>query len=159
MIRLGRNVCALAAIASLAALTTAAQADGHISQSTRELVEARQGGMTMSVFTLSALSNAAKGDKPLDGATFPASGLNLFAQSLPTLFGPETAAIEGTRALPAIWEEDSDFAARIGEYELASGELVAAAQANDRAAFTAALARTKNACKACHDSYRLEPTE
>lgn len=157
MVRAVMAALAIGATAALAAVASAAYAFGPEKTEIEDLVAARQGGMTMSVFTLGALSGAANSDKPLTGAAFAAGGLKTFALSLPSLFGPETANVENTRALPAIWEEGSDFAARIAEYQAATAELSDAAKADNREAFTAALARTKNACKACHDSYRLEP--
>lgn len=123
----------------------------------QDLIAARQGGMVMSVFTLARLSAAATDDKPLTGAAFPAGGLATFARSLPTLFAPGTRSSSGhSKALPSVWDDADGFAARIADYQAATGELEAAAKADDRAAFTAALAKTKAACKACHDSYRAE---
>lgn len=145
----------LAAALSLAPQLHAGELETNEAQ---ELVAARQGGMVMSVFTLARLSAAATDEKPLTGAAFPASGLAAFARSLPTLFAPGTRSSSGhSKALPSVWDDADGFAARIADYQAATGELEAAAKTDDRAAFTAALAKTKAACKACHDSYRAEP--
>ena len=140
----------LAAGGTLALAHEDHQASGH------PLVDARQGGMTMMVFTLSTVGRAGEAEDGVARGAFPASGLASFARSLPALFDPETAHVEGTRALPAVWEDPEGFAAQIDEFAAATSELQAAAQADDRAGFTAALARTKNACQACHATYRAE---
>ena len=121
-----------------------------------QLVEARQGGMTMSVMTLTTISRAAESDGPVKGASFAASGLASFAKSLPSLFAAETQAIEGTEALPAIWSDPDGWTMKVDEYQAATQALQTAASANDREAFVAAVGRTKAACASCHASYRAE---
>ena len=125
--------------------------------SVEQLVSARQGGMVMSVFTLGRLSAAANSDKPLSESAFPARGLANFARSLPALFASETQAVENTHALASVWEKPAEFSAAITEYQAATGDLQTAIADNNLDAYSAALARTKAACKACHDSFRLEP--
>lgn len=148
------------ALMALPALLLAAPAslahENHV-HSTHPLVDARMGGMTMMVATLAQVSRAAEGEGSVARAAFPASGLAAFARAIPALFTPETAAVEGSRALPAVWEDSAGFTAQASEFTAATAALEAAARADDRAAFTAALARTKNACQACHTTYRAEP--
>ncbi len=147
---------ALLAAASLLAGGTLAFAHEDHEASGHPLVDARQGGMTMMVATLSMASKAGDSEDTVKRAAFPASGLASFARGLPALFDPKTANVENTRALPAVWEDSDAFAAQIDEFAAATAELQAAAQADDREAFTAALARTKMACQACHATYRAE---
>ena len=145
---------ALPALLLAAPATLAHENHGHASH---PLVDARMGGMTMMVSTMGQVSRTAEGEGSVARAAFPASGLALFARSLPALFAPETAEAAETRALPAIWADSAGFAAQVAEFAAATAALEAAARADDREAFTAALARTKNACQACHTSYRAEP--
>lgn len=122
-----------------------------------QLIAARQAGMRMMVFTMSSVSKAAENeDAPLDRTGFGIGGMSKWSQALPVLFDGSTAPIAGTKALPAIWENPEDFSARIEQFQAATTALEASAAANDRAAFAEALASTKAACKACHDSYRVE---
>ncbi|MCR2833105.1 cytochrome c [Parerythrobacter lacustris] len=120
------------------------------------LVEARKGGMTMMVPTLTAVGRAAEGEGSVARAAFPASGLASFARSLPALFGPDTDGTTGSAALPAIWEDEAGFAAQVAEFQSATAALEAAARADDRESFTAALDRTKASCQSCHEAYRAE---
>ena len=122
-----------------------------------QLVAARQAGMRMMVFTLSSVTRASENaEAPIDRAGFGIGGLAKFADSMPVLFGDATATIGGTKALPAVWDDPEGFAARINEFQSATDALAASAAANDREGFAEALASTTGACKACHDSYRVE---
>jgi cytochrome c556 len=149
-----------AALLALPALLLAAPValahEGHV-HTTNPLVDARMGGMTMMVATMAQVSRAAEGEGSIARAAFPASGLASFARAIPALFAPETATVEGSRALPAVWQDSAGFSAQAAEFAAATAALEAAARADDRDAFTAALARTKNACQACHTTYRAEP--
>ncbi|MEZ5681746.1 MAG: cytochrome c [Erythrobacter sp.] len=121
-----------------------------------QLVAARQAGMRMMVFTLASVSRAAENEEaPLDRAGFGIGGIKKWGEALPVLFDEATAPIAGTKALPAIWTDPEGFEERVQQFQVATTELAATAAANDRAAFAEALASTKAACKACHDSYRV----
>ena len=120
-----------------------------------DLVTARQAHMRMSVLTLGAVSRVGA-DETADPsqASFAAGGLAKFGRILPIYFGWETRMEAGTRALPQVWSDREGFAAAAADFAEVTRQLSAAADANDRAAFTDALASTKAACKACHDVYR-----
>lgn len=148
----------LAAAAAALALGVTAQAHENHRHSTNPLVDARQGGMTMLVANMTALGRAAEaeGVEAVGKAAFPASGVASFARSLPALFGPDTKDVAGTGALPAVWEDPTGFAAQVAEFQAATAAVEAAARANDKAAFTESLARTKAACQSCHTAFRAE---
>jgi cytochrome c556 len=118
------------------------------------LVNARQGGMAMSVAALGAVSSGLANKAPAKSYALPATGLAHFAQSLPALFDPRTQGLGPTEASPAIWTDAAGFAARVEQYRTATGQLLAAVNADDPAATAAALASTKAACKACHEAYQ-----
>jgi cytochrome c556 len=62
-------------------------------------------------------------------------------------------AIDGTRAMPMIWENLDDVLAKWSGF----GEAAAALQtvaATGQGALGPALGELGNACKACHDDYR-----
>lgn len=152
-----RKMILPAAVAALA-LGVAAQAHENHKHSTDPLVDARQGGMTMLVANMAALSRAETAPEAdaITRTAFPASGIAAFARSLPALFAAETKDVADTRSLPAIWDDGEGFAAQVAEFQAATASVEAAAGANDKAAFSEALARTKAACQSCHDSYRAE---
>lgn len=120
------------------------------------LVNARQGGMAMSVGALGAISAGVEKKAPARSYRLAANGLAHFAAALPALFDARTAAIEGTGAAPAIWTDKAGFAARAAQYRDAAAALSTAVAADDAAGIAAALASTKGACKACHDSYQTK---
>ena len=140
---------------AIGAASLAVAHEDHM-HSTNPLVDARQGGMTLMVANLGLLGQATEGEGTIKRAAFPASGLASFARAMPTLFGADTADTPNTKAKPAIWEDPAGFKAQTDDFIAATSELHAAARADDREAFTAALDKTKAACKACHDVYRAE---
>ncbi len=152
-----RKTILAAAFAALA-LGVAVQAHENHQHSTNPLVDARQGGMTMLVANMAALSRAdgATEADAIARAAFPASGVAAFARSLPALFGSDTKDLPGTRSLPAVWNDAEGFAVQVAEFQAASAAVEAAARAGDKAAFSAALARTKAACQSCHTGFRAE---
>ncbi len=152
-----RKTILAAAVATLA-LGVAAQAHENHKHSTNPLVDARQGGMTMLVANMAALTRASQAEEAdaVAKAAFPASGVASFARSLPALFGPETKDVAGTRALSAIWDDAPGFAAQVAEFQAATAAVQAAAKAGDKAAFTESLARAKAACQSCHTAFRAE---
>ena len=152
-----RKTILAAAVASFA-LGVAAQAHENHQHSTNPLVDARQGGMTMLVANMAALGRAESASEAdaITRAAFPASGISAFARSLPALFAAETKDVPGTRSLPAVWNDSAGFAAQVAEFQAATAAVEAAARANDRAAFSEALARTKAACQSCHTGFRAE---
>lgn len=152
-----RKTIFAAAVATLA-LGVAAQAHENHKHSTNPLVDARQGGMTMLVANMGALGRAETAPEAdaIKRAAFPASGIASFARSLPALFGDITKDVPDTRALPAVWDDAEGFAAEVAEFQAATAALQAAATADDKAAFSESLARTKAACQSCHTAYRAE---
>lgn len=60
-----------------------------------------------------------------------------------------------TEALAKIWDNMADFGAKAQAMHGAAGEVIAAAEAGDGAAFAAAYGKMGGTCKACHDAYRL----
>ena len=124
--------------------------------SAAELVAARQAGMDMSGSTLTLLKNASTNGVPLKNLTFPSSGLAKWAAVLPTMFSANTKGVI-SRAKPAIWADRAGFNAKAQTFIDATKALSAAAAADDKPAFDAALASTGAACKGCHESFQVQP--
>lgn len=70
---------------------------------------------------------------------------------------PDGSGGEGTRALPAIWENWDAFVALLEEGRAAAEVLREAAEAGDEAATAAALREVGQSCRACHTDYRARP--
>jgi cytochrome c556 len=121
-----------------------------------DLVTARQAGMDMSASTLTLLKNASTNGVPLKNLTFPASGLAKWAVVLPTLFSENTKGLT-SRAKPTVWTDRAGFNAKAQTFIDATKALGAAAAADNKPAFEAALASTGAACKGCHESYQVPP--
>ena len=121
-----------------------------------ELVAARQAGMDMSASTLTLLKNASTNGVPLKNLAFPSSGLARWAAALPTMFSDNTKGVVN-RAKPAIWTDRAGFNAKAQVFIDATKALSAAAAADDKPGFDAALASTGAACKGCHESYQVQP--
>lgn len=67
---------------------------------------------------------------------------------------PEGSGGEGTRALPAVWENWADFAARLEAAKASAAGLRAAAEAGDMEGAAAALREVGRSCLSCHGEYR-----
>ena len=126
------------------------------SPSPQDIITTRQAGMDMSVATLTLLKNANANGAPLKTLAFPAGGLAKWAGVLPTLFSDNTKGLP-SRARPAVWTDRAGFQAKAGDFTIAAKALAAAAAADDKPAFDAALASVGASCKGCHDSYQLPP--
>lgn len=124
--------------------------------SPQELVTARQAGMDMAAATLILLKNASNNGAPLKTLAFPASGLAKFASVAPALFSENTKGLP-SRAKPNVWSDRAGFEAKAADFTKATKALAAAAAAEDKAAFDAALASTGMSCKGCHDTYQVPP--
>lgn len=123
----------------------------------QELVTARQSAMAMSAVVLGAMKAATERGDAAKTQGFAARGFAKWAGALPTMFPESTRTLTGNRAKPEIWQNKPDFAAKAAAFSTAAASLSAAAQADDKAAFVAALATTAGACKACHDVYQVPP--
>jgi cytochrome c556 len=124
--------------------------------SAAELVFARQAGMDMSASSLTLLKNASTNGVPMKNLAFPASGLAKWATALPTLFADSTKGAKSD-AKGEVFTDRAGFNAKAQAYIDATKALAAAAAADDKPGFDAALASTGAACKGCHDSYKVPP--
>ena len=122
-----------------------------------ELVTARQAGMDMSAVVLGAMKAAIERGDAAKTQGFAARGFAKWAGALPTLFPDSTRGLTGNRAKPEVWQNKPDFAVKAAALTTAAASLSAAAQADDKPAFAAALATAAGTCKACHDTYQVPP--
>lgn len=121
-------------------------------------VKARQAQMQLHQFNLGVLFGMARGNIDYDAATAQAAASNLALLSKidETRYwepGTDNASIDGTRALPAIWENIPDVLSKVQNFQDTAAALDAAA-GQGLEAMQAALGPVGQACGACHEAYR-----
>lgn len=147
----------LVGIAAAAIAATTAFAGGHDKSPEQKAVDARKAHMQLYAFNLGILGGMAKGqvDYNADLASAVAGDLAALSKVSQAAYWPEgtsNADMEGTRALPAAWENMEDTM-KMG------GDMVAAAEAMAAAAGTldglkGAMGALGGACGACHKATR-----
>ncbi len=146
----------LATGAALAAVTaTGSFAESHSQEN--PAVKARKAHMGLFGFNLGPLGNMAKGEMDFDAETAQAAADNLVALSGINMMrywppGTSNADIEGTRALPAIWEPGSEAQKHMQDLQQAAMTLAENAGSLD--GVRANIGAVGGACGACHKAYR-----
>ena len=82
-----------------------------------------------------------------------AQGLANGASELDRLF-PAGSNVEGSEALPLIWEDPEAFSTAIAELVTATDKLVEAAQGGDQTVIGEAFREVGGSCRGCHDKFR-----
>ncbi len=99
-----------------------------------------------------------KGTKPWDGSEFKRRSIAVAfaAVQLNEAFakGSDRGAV--TDALPAIWENPEDFAAKLKAFQQSANSLRVAAAAGDQEQVRTAFGEVRKTCGDCHESYRAE---
>lgn len=145
-------------IASFAVAGLAGLAQAQASDPFKMQIGARQGIMAYRAIQLGTLGAMAKGEAEYDAAKAQKAADNLVTAvtidaSMLWPKGSDSDAVEGTKALPAIWAEGST----IGADAKAAVEAVMALQAaagKDLDSLKAAMGPVGEACTACHKSFR-----
>lgn len=121
-------------------------------------IEARQGQFKLLAFNLGPLVGMAQGNVDYDAEKAQIAADNLVAlaslnQDRLWPAGSGNDALEGTRALPAIWENTDDFLAKAADLREAALAMQQAA-GTDLNALRGALRGLGGACSSCHEGYR-----
>lgn len=121
-------------------------------------IKARQGQFQMLALNVATLGGMAQGRVPYDAGQAQEAADNLFHITRNTQLGmwPEgsdNAAATGTRALPAIWEDNAAFLERYVALQDAAAAMQTAA-GTDLAALQGALGGLGGTCQACHQLFR-----
>jgi cytochrome c556 len=146
-------------LALASAVLAALVAGGDVAaQSAADTVAARQSQFKLLAFNIGPLVGMTQGNIPYDAAMAQAAADNLVAiasldQSRMWPEGTDNMAMEGTRALPAIWDDLEDFATKLEALRSAAGAMQVAA-GQDLDALRAALGPVGGACSACHEANR-----
>lgn len=83
-----------------------------------------------------------------------AEGLAAGIREMKHIF-PAGSNIEGSDALPVIWEEPEAFAAAIEKAEEATEAFIDAAESGDEESIRAGFRNVGMSCRGCHDRYRV----
>ncbi len=119
-------------------------------------VKARQGQFNIMAINLGILGGMAKGAVPYDAAAAKRAADSIAAVTMidqAPLWpkGSDNMSMDGTAALPAIWDNEGDLAAKWQALGVAVQGLQAA---TDAATLGAAIGTVGGTCKACHDANR-----
>lgn len=142
-----------------AALATLGMTSAAIGQDQKNpAVEARQSLMHLYAFNLGTLGAMAKGEMEYDAEAAQAAAGNLAKLASVNQMamwpeGTDNASIEGTAALPAIWEDGSDIGDKVQALEDATAALADTA-GDGVEAIQAGMGAVGGACGACHKAYR-----
>lgn len=138
--------------AAIAALPVFAYADAK-----EDALEARQGYMKMLAINMGTLAGMAKGEIEYSAEAAAKAGTNLQAlggYDMPSLYVEGTSNADmKTEALPAIWDNPEDFAAKFVKFQEAAAA-AAPTLGTGAEAVGPALKQLGGTCKACHDDYR-----
>ena len=145
------------AVAGLAIAATAVLAASHVGPFDGA-IKARQSHMRLNSHNLGILGGMAKGNIDYDAETAVGAAANLVALSRLSKtgywpVGSDSDATEGTRALPAIWDNLDDIDAKFAGLADAASAMESAA-AIGLAELQEAMGAVGGACGACHSVYR-----
>ncbi len=123
-------------------------------------VTARQSQMRLHGFNIGILGAMAKGEAEYDAEAASAAAGNLVAlasiiANSPGYWpeGSDSDSIEGTRALPAIWEDMAGVGAKAGAFAEAATAMDAVA-GNGLEALQGAIGPLGGSCGGCHETYQ-----
>lgn len=154
-----KNTISLGAAFGVAATLAFAAGDGPTPQ--QRAIEARQSQMTLYSFNLKLLGGMAKGDIEYDAQAAGLAAKNLAA--LTTVYmpgawmkGTDNFDMDGTRALPALWQADPAEVQAKGKALRDSAQALAEVAGTDLAGLRGAIGPVGKACSACHKAYRAD---
>ena len=132
-------------------------AGGHNAPPEVQAAKARQAQMGLYGYNLGVLGAMAKGDVEFNAEIAKGSAANLVAlasmnQATYWPAGSDSASIEGTRALPAIWEKPEEVFAMANA--LIDATMALEAAAGDLDSMRGAMGGVGKACGDCHKAFR-----
>lgn len=149
-----RNAALIAGAAAVA--SSVAFAGSHSDEN--PAVKARKAHMQLYAHNIGILAGMARGNTEYDADAAVAAASNLadlshIDETSYWIPGTDNASIDGTRALPALFENLGDVQTKINALNTASVALMETA-GNGLDAVQAGVGPVGQACGACHDAYR-----
>ena len=148
----------LAHVAAALALAVTCGAGSVAAQSIEDTVAARQGQFKLFAAHVGPLVGMAQGNIEYDAETAQIAADNLarltgLDQTFLWPEGSDNMSIDGTRALPVIWDDPDGFVARLTALQEGTAAMQAAA-GDGLDALRGALGGVGGACSACHEDFR-----
>lgn len=133
-------------------------AASHANPAAEAALKARKAHMQLYAHNLGILGAMAKGEADYNADAAGAAAGNLAAltklnQMTYWVPGSDSDSLEGSRSLPAIWNNIDDAIAK-GQALSAAADAMVTAASTDLAALQGAMGALGGACGACHKAYR-----
>lgn len=124
-------------------------------------IKARQAKMKLYAFNLGILGAMAKGEADYDAAAAGTAASNLMMLTsvfMPAAWPPgsDNASVEGTDALPAMWEAKPEEVGAKAQALSDAAKQMAAVAGTDLDGLRGAIGAVGQACGGCHKAYRAE---
>lgn len=142
----------IAGVALAAGLSAAAPA-AAAAQDAAPVIEYRISLMQAFRTHMGGVRAALGGPAPVGHAEHHAVAFERMAQALANAF-PTGSGGEGSRALPAIWDDRDDFMNKVTDIQTATARLVTASRSGDADQIGQALQAVQGTCGSCHNTYR-----
>ena len=137
------------------ALAVSAIALAHDSAKPEDVIDYRQGLMTVIGWNFGPLAAMVKGKHPFDAAEFAKHAGRIANLSDQILEGFAKGSDKGkTDAKPDVWANWDDFQSKAKDLDTQAKLLAEVAKANDEAKDKEQFKKVAEACKACHDKYK-----
>lgn len=154
------RIIAATALSLLLTTSVAAEEEGPTpEQQAAAATETRQAVFKLLAFNIGPIVGMARG-APFDAAVAErnATRIAALAPMIPDLFAAmDTRGFDvETEALPVIWENPDDFAAKATALQEAATTFAATAAGGDQAETLGGLRNLGGACGNCHDSFRVD---
>lgn len=133
------------------------QAQGSgIPLSADEIVAMRRSMMDLQQGVVGAMKAGVEQKAEVKPFSAGAKGLAASSKVIAAMFPVGTEKANDTKALPAVWSDKADFAAKGKALSDAAEKLVVLADANDQAGFAAQFKEVGASCGACHRQYKAK---
>lgn len=153
-------IIAASAFSLLLATTISAEEGPTPEQQAATATENRQAVFKLLGVNMGPIVGMARGEVPFDAALAERNARRI--AMLATMIPERLAAMDTrefnveTEALPVIWEDPDDFAAKAAALEKAAETFAETAAGGDQAATLGGLRNFGGACGNCHDTYRVD---
>lgn len=149
-----RRITFVSLAGGLLASAATAQAPSRADQ----LVAYRKAMYTVMYNNFATVAGMATGRMPFDAqlAQSRAERVEYLSRMIPEGFPADSASGKPTKAKPEIWTQRAEFDRLMSAWQKTATELVAATRSGDLEKVKTAFKATSDACKACHDRYRID---
>ena len=119
-----------------------------------QIIAARQAGMDLTQGNVNAMKVARQTGADPKPFEMGAAGIVAWAKAYPALFPEDTKTGHDTKAKPEVWSDNAGFQTAASNLVSAAEKLLAAAKADDKAAFATEFDAVGETCGGCHRKYK-----